>query len=79
MSRHKIDGVRSQAPFADEEVIRREVERLKRTARDLRIGLENLTDLARRGEHVEDRRVKHGAKLARVENRIFQLRQRRML
>ena len=79
MSRHKTDGVRSWDPVGNDENVRREVERLKRQARDIRIGLENLTDLARRGEDVKHRRVKHGAKLALVENRIFQLRQRRML
>jgi hypothetical protein len=79
MARHKITGERSWAPVGDEEVVRREVERLKRRARDMRMGLRNLTELANDGEDVAKRRLAHGAKLAHVENRIFQLRQRRML
>ncbi len=59
--------------------VEQELARLKRREHDLRIGLMNLTELERRGEDVCQRRQAHGAKLAWVSNRIYKLRQRRLL
>jgi hypothetical protein len=50
-----------------------EVERLAKRARDLRIGLRNITEMERRGVNCDRRRAMQASKLARVEARIFRL------
>jgi hypothetical protein len=62
-------------PAGDREVVRDEVERLKRRARDLRAGLRHLEEVERSGVNCEVRRALQTKKLHTVEARIFRLQQ----
>lgn len=63
----------ADAPSVREQNKNRELEQLMRRARDLRIGLSNLTDLERRGVNCDHRRAMQAAKLAHVNQAIFKL------
>lgn len=56
-----------------------EIEHLKKLCRDLRTGLSNLNELHPRPYNYIERVNEHGAKLAAAENKIFKLRQARLL
>jgi len=63
----------ADAPMTARQERNLEVERLSKRARDLRTGLHHLTEVERLGVNCKIRRAMLGAKLARVEGRIFRL------
>jgi hypothetical protein len=69
----------AEAPQTAPDLKATEIARWSKRARDLRIGLRNLTELEHQGVNCATRRAMLGAKLAKVEARIFRLRQGRLI
>lgn len=72
-------GVKSwETPYL-EAAVEKQLKRWETTAADIRKGLRHLSELAGQGQTVGDRFEHQVEKLHRVENRIWALRQRRLL
>ena len=75
---HNRASAAAESPQTAPDLRAIEIGRWEKRARDIRIGLRNLTEIERRGVLVESRRMMLGAKLSRVEARIYRLKQGRL-
>lgn len=75
----RTTGVKFPEPIGDRDVVRDEIERLKRRERDLRAGLRHLVGMNPAPAHLIKRLDLQQARLGRVQTRIYRLQQRSLL